>query len=101
MPEETHVLDLLPAYALGSLDADEARYVEEHLLSCWICRGESSTFQDVAEQLSFAAPAEVPSTDLKERLLDRVQAVRLSRASRLRQRAARGLSVFCPSGGWQ
>ena len=76
MPEETHVLDLLPAYALGSLDADEASYVEEHLLSCWICRGESSTFQDVAEQLSFAAPAEVPSTDLKERLLDRVQAVR-------------------------
>jgi len=76
MPEETHVLDLLPAYALGSLDADEAGYVEEHLLSCWICRGESSTFQDVAEQLSFAAPAEVPSTDLKERLLQRVQTVR-------------------------
>jgi len=76
MPEETHVLDLLPAYALGSLDADEAGYVEEHLLSCWICRAESSTFQDVAEQLSFAAPAEVPSTDLKERLLQRVQKVR-------------------------
>src|SRR5688500_2007166 len=76
MPEETHVLDLLPAYALGSLDADEAGYVEEHLLSCWICRAESSTFQDVAEQLSFAAPAEVPSADLKERLLQRVQAVR-------------------------
>lgn len=76
MPEETHVLDLLPAYALGSLDADEAGYVEEHLLSCWICRAESSTFQDVAEQLSFAAPAEVPSTHLKERLLQRVQAVR-------------------------
>ncbi len=76
MPEETHVLDLLPAYALGSLDADEVGYVEEHLLSCWICRAESSTFQDVAEQLSFAAPAEVPSADLKERLLQRVQPAR-------------------------
>ena len=74
MSEETHVLDLLPAYALGSLDAGEASYVEAHLLSCWICRAESNTFQNVAEQLSFAAPVAAPSPDLKDRLLQRVQA---------------------------
>jgi len=76
MFDDTHVLDLLPAYVLGSLDADEADLVEEHLLSCWICRAESSTFQDVAEQLSFAAPAATPSPALKDRLLQRVQSVR-------------------------
>jgi len=57
MFDETHVSDLLPAYALGSLDADEASHVEEHLLSCWICRNESNAFQTVAEQLSLATPA--------------------------------------------
>jgi anti-sigma-K factor RskA len=76
MFDETHVLDLLPAYALGSLEASEADLVEEHLLSCWICRAESTTFQEVAEQLSFAAPASVPSPGLKDRLLQRVQVAR-------------------------
>jgi len=76
MFDETHVLDLLPAYALGSLDTDEANRVKEHLLSCWICRAESSAFQDVAEQLSFAAPVAAPSLNLKDRLFQRVQSVR-------------------------
>jgi anti-sigma factor RsiW len=48
MPDESHVLDLLPAFALGSLEADEALQVEEHLVSCWICRRESSAFQTIA-----------------------------------------------------
>ena len=73
---ETHVLDLLPAYALGSLDADEASHVKAHLLSCWICRNESNAFQTVAGQLSLAAPAASPSPDLKDRLLQRVQTAR-------------------------
>ena len=76
MFDDTHVLDLLPAYALGILGADEADHVEEHLLSCWICRAESSTFQDTAEELSFAAPVAAPSPDLKDRLLQGVQSVR-------------------------
>ena len=59
MSDDAHVLDSLPAYALGSLDAGEARRVEEHLLSCLVCRNESQAFQAVAEQLSFGAPAAV------------------------------------------
>ena len=76
MPDETHVLDLLPDYALGNLDANEASLVEEHLLSCWICRGESDSFQVVAEQLSFTTPSAIPSPDLKHRLLERVRTAR-------------------------
>ncbi len=74
MPNDAHVLDLLPAYAIGSLDSDEASRVEQHLLSCLICRDESNAFQSVAEQLSFAAPIATPSPDLKDRLMQRVQA---------------------------
>ena len=76
MSDEAHVLDLLPAYAIGGLDANEARLVEEHLLSCWICRAELASFQDVVGQLSLAVPAAVPPADLKDRLLQRVQTAR-------------------------
>ncbi len=60
MSDEVHVLDLLPAYALGSLDLDEVSRVEDHLSSCLICRNESDSFQAVADQLSFAMPATAP-----------------------------------------
>lgn len=79
MPDESHVLDLLPAFALGSLNADEARQVEEHLLICRICQRESAAFQAIAEQLSLAAPPVVPSPEVKERLMQRVQGVRAAR----------------------
>jgi anti-sigma-K factor RskA len=73
---DEHVLDSLPAYALGSLDAHEARRIEEHLSSCSICRDESNSLRTVAEQLSFAAPIAAPSPDLKERLMQRVRTAR-------------------------
>ena len=82
---ETHVLALLPAYAIGSLDSDEARQVEGHLLSCLICRNESRSFQAVAEQLSFAAPITAPSAGLKDRLMQRVQETRQKGQERVSQ----------------
>ncbi len=72
MSHNAHVLDLLPAYALGSLDSEEASRVKQHLSSCLICRNESNALQAVTEQLSLAAPARVPSPDLKDRLMQRV-----------------------------
>ncbi|HEX2991355.1 MAG TPA: anti-sigma factor [Anaerolineales bacterium] len=76
LPHETHIHDLLPGYAIGSLDADELKRVEEHLSSCWICRNELSAFQTVADELAFAAPLAAPSADAKERLMQRVQSAR-------------------------
>lgn len=77
MPDDSHVVDLLPAFALGSLDADEAFQVEEHLLSCWICRRESRQFQAVAEELSLAVPPVAPPPAVRERLLQRLQDARM------------------------
>jgi anti-sigma-K factor RskA len=73
LPHETHVHDLLPGYAIGSLDADELKRVEEHLSSCWICRNELSAFQTIADELAFAAPLAAPPVDAKEKLMQRVQ----------------------------
>ncbi len=74
MSYEAHVLDLLPAFALGSLDSEEAARVEGHLLSCLICRNESDAWREVSGQLSLAAPVRAPSPALKGRLRQRVQA---------------------------
>ena len=75
LSHETHVLELLPAYAIGSLEADERKRVEEHLLSCWVCRNEASAFQTTADELSFAASVAVPSPDLRDRLMQRVHSM--------------------------
>lgn len=76
MSDETHVLDLLPAHALGILDFEEAARVEGHLASCLICRDESHAFQEAGAELAFAAPPAIPSPDLKERLIQRVRGAR-------------------------
>jgi len=76
LPHQTHVLDLLPAYAIGSLEADEHNRVEEHLLSCWICRDESRVFEAITDELGFAIPVVEPSSDLKDRLMQRVESTR-------------------------
>lgn len=72
MANDDHVLDDLPAYVLGSLDAADFARVEEHLLSCLICREESDSLQAVAGGLAFAVPQELPPPDLKRRLMEHV-----------------------------
>jgi anti-sigma-K factor RskA len=76
MSDDAHVLDLLPALALGSLDADEAQRVDAHLSSCLICRRESTALENVAAQLAFAIPPVEPPPDLRNQLMDRVHTLR-------------------------
>lgn len=73
MPNDLHVLDLLPDYALETLDRDETRQVADHLTGCYACRKELEAYQTVVEQLVLLGPASAPPTDLKPRLLARVE----------------------------
>ena len=73
MLNEHHILDMLPAYALGSLEADEARQVDDHLAGCYSCRQELAAYQQVADGLLVAVPEAMPSAALKSRLMQRVQ----------------------------
>ena len=73
MLNETHAIELLPAYALGSLDAEEATEVAAHLAVCPVCRSELASYQAVADRLALAVPDAVPPAALKQQLLGRLQ----------------------------
>jgi anti-sigma-K factor RskA len=69
---DTHVVDLIPAYALDCLDGDEFVRVSEHLAVCVGCQAELRSFEAVADRLALAVPDADPSADLKGRLMRRV-----------------------------
>lgn len=73
MLNDLHVFESIPAYVLGSLEEEEARQVAEHLSSCYLCRQELETYQDLADELLLALPAVTPPANLKSRLVRRVQ----------------------------
>jgi anti-sigma-K factor RskA len=75
MNESHHVTDLLDAYALGALEADEVAQVEAHLERCPQCRVQAETARATAQQLLVSAPLVTPPPDLKARVLARVHAV--------------------------
>src|SRR6185503_19536439 len=89
MTEETHVLELLPAYALDGLDEAEKRHVDEHLTGCFFCRAELRAYQDVTGQIAFVAPEALPAPDLQSRLADRIQGLRPTRTSPSHQQSSR------------
>jgi anti-sigma-K factor RskA len=98
MASELHVIDLLPAYALGCLDEDDLVRVSEHLAGCAECRVEWHAYQAVADELALAAPDVAPPDDLKARLMQRTdpegppaaspRAAWWDRLTRLMQRAS-------------
>lgn len=75
-----HVIEDLPAYALGCLDDDTSARVSQHLASCPACRAELETYQEVADQLACVAPEVQPPERLKGRLMERVRPSRLAPA---------------------
>lgn len=74
MLDDVHVFDLLPAYAVGGLEAAERRQVEAHLAGCLICRAELRAFQTIAAQLALLSPDVAPPAGLKSRLTERLRA---------------------------
>jgi anti-sigma factor RsiW len=74
MTIESHVTDLIPAYALNCLDEDEATAVAEHLATCAFCRAELRSYQAVTEELAYAVPQLEPPERVKAALMGHVQA---------------------------
>ena len=72
MSNQGHVLDLLPAYALGSLDGEEVSQVAGHLVTCSMCRAELAAFEAVTAQLALSAPDTEPPLQLKSQILERI-----------------------------
>ena len=73
MSDESLILELLPAYALGVLDEDETTFVSEHLVDCSSCQAELSSFRMVVDELALTVPDITPPVDLKRRILKYAQ----------------------------
>jgi hypothetical protein len=54
MPSHEEIAELLGAYALDAVDADEVTAVEDHLATCPRCRDEVARHREVAASLAFA-----------------------------------------------
>jgi len=68
-----HVVELLPAYALGILDSDENNLVESHLSICKSCRAELALYAGVVDSLPLGMVEAQPPPELKNLLMTRIQ----------------------------
>lgn len=75
MNDTTHatIWELLPAYALGALDADETRFVERHLADYPDCAAELAALRDDLTALAFSAPPSAPPPTAKAALFARIE----------------------------
>lgn len=72
MIEESHVVDLIPAYALDCLDEMEMNAVTTHLAGCANCRQELLTYQRLADLLPLALVQSAPPPSVKLKLMENV-----------------------------
>jgi anti-sigma-K factor RskA len=64
---------MLPPYALGALEAEDARSLETHLAACAECRAELDEWRDTTAALAYAAERVEPSVRLRARILESVR----------------------------
>lgn len=92
-------LEMLPAYALGALDAEELRELQAHLSTdCVVCEAELAARRADVEQLAASLPAVEPSETTRRRVLQRVEESIPSR--RASYRIAAVLAVGLLALGW-
>ena len=72
MVEHEEIFDLLPAYALGCLEAQEKAAVDRHLATCQACRAELLAYQAVTDRFGFAALPVTPPAALRDKVMDRI-----------------------------
>jgi len=94
-PDHESPQDLVAAYALGALGAEETRAVEAYLATSPEAQREVAEYREVAALLALAGPEAAPRTDLRDRVLARVSAEKSRPLSTPASRPVRG-----PQGGW-
>jgi anti-sigma-K factor RskA len=72
MSDHQGIRDLLPGYALGCLDAEEAKSVQAHLTGCAPCRQTLASFEEVSDRLSLSVPLVEPPRALEGRIMHRI-----------------------------
>jgi plastocyanin/anti-sigma-K factor RskA len=80
MSDSCHLAELLGAYALGCLDADESHQVAAHVATCAECRAALAAFEDITGRMAYAAPSAPLPAGLKEKVLARARPAVLRRS---------------------
>lgn len=65
--------ELLPAHALSSLDAADARVLNQHLAECDECRRELADWENTAAELALGANPAAPSSHVRARIMNAVR----------------------------
>jgi anti-sigma-K factor RskA len=73
MAKTTHPLDLLAAYAIGTLTETERADITTHLHTCAACRKELVKYETTVAKLSLATPVRVAPNRVKQRLMNKVR----------------------------
>jgi anti-sigma-K factor RskA len=67
-----HPQESIPAFVLGTLDAEEALLVSAHLVRCSACRVELEAFEALLAALPYASTPRDPPPHVKQQLLARI-----------------------------
>jgi anti-sigma factor (TIGR02949 family) len=62
-------------FIYGESDPEELRHINAHLERCGDCRAEQELIADILEQLKRGMPDDPVPHGLKERVLERIQAI--------------------------
>jgi len=73
MIKHDQIHEMLPAYALGCLDEDEAVLVSEHIATCEKCNEQLLEYHCTVDALAFGSPSIGPPDSLKEKLMRKIQ----------------------------
>ena len=80
--EHSLIHENIPAYALGALDAEDARALEAHLRTCKACQAELAAYREISDNLLMTVPPREPSPALRKRLQSRLPSAQKTRRTR-------------------
>lgn len=88
---------MLPLQALGALEAEEARALEDHLKGCAECRRELDEWGETTGMLAYSAGTVEPSAQLRARILESVRELPQSSSLKTTQGDGNSESPAAPS----
>jgi len=73
MIKHDQIHEMLPAYALGCLDEEEALLVSEHLGTCAKCNEQFLEYRSTVDAMAYGTPGIRPLDSLKQKLMRGIQ----------------------------
>ncbi len=85
MPKDSEhkpFVENIPAYSLGTLDAEDVAALETHLQACASCQDELAAYRQISDGLLMAIPPKAPPAALRQRLQQRLPSAQKSNRPR-------------------